>query len=435
MKVVTKNVGPCRKALQIEVPVDSATVKYNEAVDAFAKVAKVPGFRPGKAPRNLVERRYARQIVEEVKDRLIPESYHKALADEELVPVAVVDLQAPAYVHGQPFSFTATVDIRPKFKLPRYKGLSLKGTKVEVSDKDVDEAIEALRERAATFQDISDSPAQTGDFVQIDFAASLDGQPLAQRVPEQKGLCDGNDFWMVADERQFTMLPPAFVNGVVGLNPGEQKELDCTFPKDFHVKELAGLAARYSVRLKALRRKNLPPVDQDFFKHFEVQSLPELRDTLRQRLLEEAERTERRRLRNEVTNRLLTKTKMDLPESVVLRETHQTVQTIVRQSAAQGATKEQIEERKEDILNTARQSSVAKVRLDYILARIAEEENITVEENEIDQRVRGLAAAYRVPLDRLKSELAGGDGLDKIRHDLMSEKTLDFVVESAKISR
>lgn len=435
LKVDAKNVGPCRKRLRIEVTADAARAEYDRAIRAFQGAAKIPGFRRGKAPEDLVARRYEKQIAEEVRDRLLPRYYHEALEEKGLRAVGVVDVSESTFVKGEPFSFAAVIDVDPEFKLPKYRGLSLKGTKIEVGEEEVARALETLRERAASFLEVSGRPVASGDFVQLDYAGLVDGKPVRELAPDRPQAGEGKDFWLSLEPDASPFLPASLLEGLVGLEVGGAQTLDATFPADYAEKALAGKKAVYTVQVKAIRERILPEVNAEFAKLFGADSVEALHEQIRTRLRTEAEQAEKARLRNEIVNRLLAKTKMDLPESLVQRETQSAARTIVRQSAGRGATQEQLEARKEEILSTARQSSETKVRLDYVLSGIAQRENITVAEQEVQQRVATLAAAYRVPVERLKTELENGDGLDKLRQDIVCEKTLDFILENAKISK
>lgn len=435
MKVQAKNAGPCRKDLHIVVPAEAAEEEYDRTVQAFLKAARIPGFRKGKAPKAVVERHFEREIAKEVRERLVPRFYHEAVESKGLKPVAVVDVKEPAFVRGQDFRFSATVDVQPEFRLPRYKGVSLKGGDLEVTEKAVDEALASLRDRAASFEDVSDRAVETGDFVQVDFEGQCGGQPVVELVPDHENVGKAQGFWLLADPAQFSLLPSAFVDALLGLSIGAEKTVELDFPADFSVDALVGKKAVYQVTVRAIRAKKLPALDEKFVKSFEVEGIDALRALLRKQLQQEVERNEKARLRNQAINKLLEKRKIDVPEALVAQETQAAVRSIVRESAMRGATKAQIEQRSEEILKTARESSVAKVRLDYILARIAEEEQIGVGTQEVQTRIGTLAAAYRTTPDKLRSDLEKGEGMDRLSRDIVSEKTLDFIVENAKISR
>lgn len=431
MKVKVEQSGGCRRVIHVEVPKERVATEYRDVIAAYAKSARIPGFRPGRAPLALVERTFAKDILQETRERMVPRCYHEVLAQEKLEPVAVVDVKEEGLAKDRDFFFDVVVDVAPTFEVPEYRGIALKRQAVEVSDAQVDEAISRLRDRMATFADVA-RPIQKSDLAQVDFDGTCDGKSLSELAPEAPGLGSGKDFWMMIQEPE---LLPGMTVGLVGASAGETRTVSVDFPSDFRVPALAGRKAQYTVLVKAVREKSLPPIDAEFLKMLQAESEDDLKARIRADLQRNAESEERRRLRNEVVGHLLRETKMDdLPRALVEEEARSIVQDIVYENTMRGATKEQIEERKDDILNVATQSSAERVKLNHILRRIAERENIVVEDREVDYQVGLMAGRQRVQPAQMRAELEQRGALEHIRRDIRSSKTLDFLLEQAQVA-
>lgn len=427
MKVKVEKAGPCRKILEVQVPADTVTAEYQTAISAFAKSAAVPGFRPGRAPAALVERRYAREIDEQVRAKLVAQTYSQALKLSELDPVAVLDLNV-TLKRNQNATYRVTLDVAPEFKLPKYKGLALKENQVSVTEEALQQARAAWLERSATFEVVEGRAVQKGDLVQVDFEGRFDGQPLAALGKAVSGLGQGRDFWVLADENSFV---PGFGLGLLDLAIGAQREITVNFPTGFKVQELAGKTAVYQVRVKGLRVKRLPTIDEQFLKKVGVASEAELRGKLKESLEQEAQRQEQERQKAEIVRHLLSHTSLELPETLVQEEIRHQFAALVRQNLLRGVSREQVAEKREDLLSAATSTATERVKVGYILHRIAEEEKIVVAEEELDQLVESLAVRYARSITELRRELEEKKELDSIRHQLRLDKTLDFLLGQA----
>ena len=197
MKVRIEDAGPCRKVMHVEAPADAVAGEYQDVVKTFAKVVKLPGFRAGKAPLNVVEQKCAKEIGEETKERLAPRFYREALKEKEITPVAVVDVRDMVFKKESGLAFNVVIDIPPDFKLPKYKRISLKSNKVEVSDKDVEEAQKHFLMNFAKFEDVSGRPSRKDDLVQVDYDGMCDGRSIKELAPTVPGVAEGRNFWLL----------------------------------------------------------------------------------------------------------------------------------------------------------------------------------------------------------------------------------------------
>lgn len=430
MDVRVEDGGPCRKILHVAAPFADISKEYAEVVGAYADAVKVPGFRGGKAPATVVEGRYRRQIMQETQERVLPRLYRQALAQEQIRAVAITGVNDVQLDRKRGLSFRVTVDVTPEFSLPKYRRIALKRNKVEVTDEETTAAFDRLLDNFSRFEDVTDRAVGADNLVRIDYAGSCDGAPIRDLVSGNQGLGESTDFWAVAGEPEFL---PGMGTALIGMSIGEGQDITIRFPEDFRVVALAGKECVYHVDVKAIREKVRPAIDEEFLKRFEVDSEPALREKVRADMLAAAAEREEARLRDEAAQYLLGKVDFDLPQAVVERETRSTIQAMAERLARSGATREQIGERQEQIVSTATQTSTERVKLSYILSRIAEAEDIEVGDEEVEQRIGELAARYRMPPERLRSDLEKRDAVENVRDELRADKTMRFLLEHAKI--
>jgi len=432
MDVTLEDAGPCRKVMRVRAGAQEVRDDYAKLVNLYAKQAKVAGFRKGKAPATVIERQFKDGLAEHAKEELVPRLYHDALKQENVSAVAIVGVTDVQFSKDEGIDFKVTLDVAPQFKLPRYKKISLKRQKVEVEDKQVDETVDRIRESRARFEDVDSREVRDGDLVKIDYSGTCEGKPFAEVAPENSGLGEGTDFLVLVGGVE---IIPGLGAGLVGAAIGDKRTVDVAFPEDYRVEPLAGKQAVFDVEIKGIREKTLPELDESLLKEFEVESEDELRGKVREDIQAAAEREEEGRLRGEISKHLLEKTHFDLPQAIVEQETRLAARNIVRRIASEGGTQEQIAEQQDKILDTAAETSKERVKLAYILSRIADEEGISVEDDEVESRIGKLAEYYRMPVEQFRAELEKRDGVENLRSDIRSEKTLDFLMENAKIKK
>ena len=430
MAMTIENTAPCRKKLRVEVDAQRVAGTRAEILQEFRKFANIPGFRPGKAPEPMVEKRYAGEVDEELRKRLIPESYREVLAEQKLKVVGYPQIESVEYEPGRPLVYTAAVDTAPEFALPDYKVIPLKKKTVAVKDEEVIKALDSIREQQSDFVAVEGRPLRTGDFAVVSYSGVADGKPIGELAPEAKGLGENKDFWLLISSESFL---PGFCDQLVGANAGEKRQVLVDFPADFPQPPLAGKKATFFVDVVSIKEKKLPEINDELAKKLGVESLEKLKDTVRRGLLAEAESQQNADLRRQIIDYLLSKVAFDLPESLVQQETRSIIYDVVRENSLRGATKEQLEGRKDEIFGFAAKSAQDRLRTSFVLDAIAQAEQIKAEELEIEQRIAQMAQRARTTPERLKAQLAERDGLGEIQEQILVSKTLDFLVASAKV--
>jgi len=432
MEVTVENTGPCRKVMHVNAPADVVAPGYSEVVTDFASVAKVPGFRHGKAPAKIIEKRYSDKIAEEAKERLVPEFYRKALEKEGIVPVAIVAVDGVSFQKEVGLTFNVTIDVAPEFKLPKYKKITVREGSVDVTDQQVDDTITRVREQFGRFEDATGRPARQGDLVKLDYTGTCDSRPVAEIASEDAALGSGEDFMVFLGDPEFL---PGIAKGLEGVGSGETRDLVVEFPDDFRVKELAGQQAEYAITVKAIQERVIPELNETHFSKLDVDSMEALRVKVREELMENAFQSEKSNQRDQIARFLIDKTQFEIPQSVVEEETKLAVRGIVQDIARRGATEQQITEQKDSIISTATHTSTERVKISYILSRIAEQEGIETEDVEVDKRIEAMAGRYGMAPEALREELNKRNSIEGLRSEIRAEKAMDFLHANAKIKR
>jgi trigger factor len=429
IQVTVEDTAPCAKKLKIEVPAEEVAAEFEKIVKEFQKEATLPGFRRGSAPANLVERKFTREIEDELKGKLVPQSYRQAVTDHHLHVVSEPRVEELSFKKGEPLRFTVTVETAPAFELPQYKGIKVEMSAVEVTDADVDEVLHTLQDQHAQFVDVAERAAQMQDFLVVNYSAVADGKPLAEIAPAAKTLGEGKDFWLWMEEDSFL---PKFCGQLVGAAKAERRQVFVDFPADFPVKEVAGRKATFFVEVTAVKEKKLPPLDDAFAASLGPQhdTMEKLRAFLRERVREQRDKEE---AKNRLVDALLGQLNFDLPPSLVAQETRNVIYDIVGQNQSRGITREQIEEKKDEIFGHASKNATERVKAMFVLGRIAEQEKIEVTEQELNTRLDQMALRYRVPTAQLKKQLVERGGLGEVEHELLIGKTLDFLFQNATV--
>jgi trigger factor len=430
MAVIVESTAPCRCTLRVEVDASRVAGTRAEIIQEFRKHATIPGFRPGKAPEPMIEKRYATEIDDEVRKRIIPDTYREAVAEQKLRVVGYPDIQNVKHESGRPLTYTAAVDTAPDFTLPDYKGIAVKRKEMPVAEEDVTKTIDSLRDQQAEFADVTGRAIKTGDFAVLNYTGIADGKPIGELVADAKTLGEHKDFWVLISSDAFL---PGFCDQLLGAQPGEKRQVLITFPSDFPQRPLAGKKATYFVDVVAIKEKNLPEVNDEFAKKIGFASVDKLQDEIRKSLAAERDAEATGEVRKQIVDHLLGKVEFDLPESLVAHETRSIIYDVVRENSLRGVSKQTLEEKKDEIFGLASQSARDRLRTSFILDAIAEKEKITVTEEEMETRITSLAQRYRVTPARLKAQLDERGGLGEVEDQIRTGKTLDFLIANAKV--
>ena len=384
MKTDTKKLDKCQVKLVVTLDAEEAAACVKEVEKTFVKEARLPGFRPGKAPVELIRKQFAAQIKDEVQRTMFRRHYADAVKAEGVDEVALADVQ-DVKCDATGGGFTAIIDVKPVFKLPAYKGLKIAPANAKVEDSAVAEQIERLRAAYAKYEDAKEGETvAAGDFVQIDYTGTVDGKPILELAPDAKIVAGGTGFWTQVEEGRFL---PEILEAVKGMKAGETKaEVKATFDKASAPEPLKGKKAVYSVTLKAFRRRVLP-TDAEFAEKAKAESVEALTKTIRESMEKQAVEQEAARRENDAVEMLLKKVDFDVPQSQVHRAMDGYLNQLAQRAQYAGLTAEYFEQNREKILKDAEENATRQVRLWYVVDAIAEAEKIEAKDEERGKKV------------------------------------------------
>ena len=429
MNVTVQNLAPCKKLLRVEVEAKTVDEVFETITKDFQKQAVMPGFRPGKAPRALILKKYEAELKAEVKRKLISEAYRQALEENKITALGNPDIEEIQFGPGQELLFAATVETAPEFQLPEYKGLPAKRESKSVTDEDVERALKMLAAQHAQYQTVP-RELKPGDVAVVNYTGACDGKPITDTAPDAKRLTEQQKFWV-------EMAPDAFIPGfsgqLAGARAGDRRTVNVDFPADFATRELAGKQGVFQVEIVEVKEKVLPPIDDAFAKKYDAENLEKLRAGVRRDLENELKYSQSKSIRAQVVRGLLDRVNFELPETAVAHETRNVVYDIVRENTQRGVTTDAIKKQQEEIYSAATRGAKERVKLAFLIQRVAEQEKISVSQEELLGRAQALAAAYQIPFEKFLKDLQKRNGVAGLYDQIQHEKVLEFLENNAKL--
>jgi trigger factor len=432
MKVEVENQPHCVATLKIELPPEQVSEEWDAIAASFARQARIPGYRPGKAPRRVIEAKFRKDIQDELTKKLVSKSYHAAIAEKQLRVVSLTNLEEVEFGHDRSMRFRATVVTAPEFELPDYKGIPLQLPETTVTDAEVDAAVERLREQSADFIDVPERGVALEDFAVIDFEGTIEGKPISEVAPAaSKNLQGGKKFWLRVAPANFL---PGFVEGMIGQKPAETRTVKVTFPTDFPVAELAGKEAEYSVTLLEIKKRVLPPLDDAFAaKWMPEKTLPELRHALEHQIEHDKEHQRENARESQVIKFLSERIDFELPPNLLKQETRSALSELVQRNRERGVPDEALKEKEQELIQAAGGLAAHRLKTNFILHRIAEVEKIKVTREDIDARIRHQAMHHDVSPEKMRQEIEQHDGMNGLIEQVLLAKTIAFLESNATV--
>jgi len=429
MNVAIEEISACQKRLKIEMPANRVNEELAKVTQSFQQHARIPGFREGKAPVGMVEKRFAKEIEEEFKRTVVPQAFREAVKQKSLRVVGSPKMEDLHFQRGLSLSFSTIVDLAPEFSLPDYKKLKISAPAPDaVSEEKVAEVIERLLTQWADYKPIEGRPVQDGDFVVIDFKGTVDGKPISEIVPNGGVIGGAEKFWLWAKKDIFL---PGFAEALFGSNPSDKRQITVHFPADFAQAELIGKTALYDVTVNELKERVLPALDDAFAQqHFKLTAV-ELKQHIREDLKTEATKELSHKQTQEIIRQLIEKANFELPESLVKHETQKLLYDIVQRNQQAGVPEATLEEKKSEIVASATTGARERVKLGFIISRIAEQEKIEVTQEEMSAEIQTLSHIYRTPVQKLLQQLHEAGAFGEVEERILQRKTLEFLLKSA----
>lgn len=421
---VEKNVG----VLTVEVDAE----RVNDALDkAFQKVknkVSIPGFRKGKVPRKIFEQRFGVEaLFDEALDILIPEAYANAVEKTGIEPVDRPEVDIKQMEKGANLIFTAKVTVKPEVQLGEYKGLEVEELDTTVTDEDVENELKALQERQAELVVVEDGEAQKDDTVVIDFEGFIDGKPFEGGKEQNYPIRIGSGIFI-----------PGFEEQIIGLKAGEEKEINVTFPEEYHKDELAGKDAVFKIKVHEIKRKQLPEIDDEFAKDVdeEVETLAQLKEKIKEQLKKGKEEEAQQHVRDTLVEKAAENATIDIPEVMIKNEVDAMMAEFEQNLRWQGLTldlyykyaKTDEERLREDMKKEAEK----RIRYNLTLEAIAKAENLEVTEEDVEKEIEKISELYQRPVEEMKEIFSTERSKERIKYDLRIQKAVDFLVENRK---
>jgi trigger factor len=432
MKVQVEKKPESVSTLKIELPAEEVSKEWDAIANSFVRFAKIPGYRPGKAPRAVIDKRFRKEIQDEVTKNLVSKSYREAIEQKKLRVASLTNLEDVQFGEDKSIRFQATVVTAPEFKLPDYKNIPVQLLDTKVTEAEVEATLQRLRDQTADFVDVPDRPAQMEDFAVIDFEGTVEGKPIGEVAPNaSKNLQGGKNFWLRLAQDNFL---PKFCEQIVGQKKDEARTVTIDFPVDFLVKELAGKQASYSATLREIKERVLPAVDDALAaKLLPGKTLADLRHEIEHDLEHEKGHQVEHAKEEQIIKHLHEKTKFDVPPPLLRNETKRALAELVQRNRARGIPDEMLKEKEKELIETAASVAHHRLKTNFILERIAEQEKIEVTREDVDLRIRQEAQRYNITADKMRKELKEHDGLNALAEQILLGKTLDFLKANVSV--
>jgi trigger factor len=425
LQIAVADLSQCQKDLTVEVPAEEVKAEFEKAYDAYTRYAKVPGFRPGRVPRGVIKQRFAKEVKDEVIGNLLPHALQHAITDHKLHVVGNPQIDDISVNEGEPLRFKATLEVLPEFDLKEYKGLSAVKRIARITDQDVEGVLGRFQQSAAEFVPVEDRPSQDGDFVSV----NLVGKYIE---PQEEEDLKSDD---VQIEIGSENVQPEFNEALRGVKAGEVREFRVKYPEDFSSKGLAGKTLDFTATVVAVRKKEVPELDDEFAKEFgESETIQEFRDKIRENLTSTAETRADAKLREELVESLLKDYDFEVPSSLVEPQAAERTREFAYMLMRSGVPQQSIKEINwEERMNEARAHATRDIRAALVVAKIGDAENVKISEEEVDAEIERMAMASGEPADQLKARLTKDESLSSIENRLRYQKALEAVVNHAEI--
>lgn len=411
----------CKHSLEISIPVEEVESETSRVVDSVQKRAKLPGFRPGKAPATLIRKQFAGDIRQQVLENLIPVHLQKQLEVENLNPIGTPDITDVHFHDFAPLKFTATFEVIPEITLGEYTDLEVSYLDPEVTDADISKRVEELREQKAQYINIDPRPVEDGDHavVSLESVEGVEGDPV--KTDEMVLEIGAKDTF------------PAFTENLRGLNPGDEKDFDVTYPDDYGSEKLAGRTVKFHAQLKGLRRKELPELDDEFAQELgDYRTVDELKEAIRKGIFGQRQYEAQQKAKDKLVDKLVDAHEFPVPEAFVERQIRNRVEQSLRAMAEQGIDPSQLKLDWNKVKESQRGKAIREVKASLLLGKVSERESIHATRDEVDAEVEKIARQQRKPVAAVHMEFEKDGTLGRIASHIQTDKTLNFLFERAR---
>lgn len=431
MNTNIENINDTRKKITFSFDAKQVAEENDKVVKDFVKSAKIPGFRPGKAPVNMVVKLYAKDIKEQLERSLTGKAIDALNDIKEFDVYAVVDLKNEEKDGGFRLEFTA--DIYPEVKLPESLATKVELEKTDATDEEIENAVKFHLNQRAKYNEV-DREIKAGDFVRLSYAGKIDGVSVNELAPEMPLYADQKSTWEEAGNKEAPGIQ-GVVQGIVGMKKGEKKTLSHEFPKDVKNDKIAGKTAQYEVEIFDIREKEMPKLDAEFFKSFDVDSEENFREKIKESIENEKKSNNEILKRQFAVEQLMEKTDFKLPESAVEDERHSILEEMMMRLLSQGASREDIEKNKESLFDNAGKEAEGRAKMRIFLNRVAKANDLKIDNEDMSRMLwQESMRTHTKPEDLIKQIQKDRARANRLRSDALLQKAINFIADKAEVS-
>ncbi len=423
MKVEVVNKNSCQRAVSIEVDPESLKPDHSAVCNKYQRQARVPGFRQGKTPMSLILQRFKNEIREDFLEATVQKHLLEAIKSENLRPLDHPHIHELSYNEGEPLRFTAEFEVLPELNLSNYRGLEIERVPVEVKEEEVEATIKTMQERMAQYLPVTGRAIQTGDFAVISYVGKF-GDPSKKDIEAKDTYCEvGSDNTL-----------PEFSDNLLGAQAGDKKSFPVKYPNDFPNKELAGTEVQYDIEVQDIRQKQVPELNDEFAKDAgQYGSLEELRNKVRESITSNKEQAAQSDMQEKLVELIIQNNPFDVPGVMVKKQTENRLNDYVRSLIARGVHPKTLDINWAEFQERQKELAVTDVKVALVLEHIAEKENITVTEEELDEDISKRAQESQQAFEAVKSRLTKDGATDRIRDRIRNKKSLDLLLNLASV--
>jgi trigger factor len=426
MKVTVENVSSVKKTMNVEIPEETVVRELNDAYKKLKKTAKIKGFRPGKAPRSVLEQLFKKDVHNDVSSKLIQDSFIKALKEADLDIVAKPEIDPPGLDEKGPYSYAVTVEVKPNIEDIDFKNLTLKKILYHATDEEMDAQLKMLQKNLAKQNPIAeDREVRENDFVLMDYEGFKDGKPFAETQKTENHTMKVGKGHILKE----------FDDQLIGMKAGDNREIKIKFPEDYHNAKLANQEITFQVTLHEIREEVLPEIDDEFAKNFgQYETLDNLKEAISKNLEEGYVKRAEQEMNEQIFKNLISKTEFELPDSMVDYELERIIEEIERTLAYHNKSMEDQGLSREILLEQHRELAEKKVRRHLILDKIVEQENMTLSDEELENAFNDMAQGFKQPVEEIKKYYGQNkDTLELFKQTLLEKQAIDLIIKNSII--
>ena len=413
-----KNINECKKEIDLEIPASEVMKEWDRVVAQYTSRAKIKGFRPGKAPKDMIMRMYYSDIKETLINNLVPQALNKELTEKKITPVGQPVISDLHFKENEPLRFKVSVEIWPEIHLPKYTGIKVSKKKVSVTEKEIKDSLEELRAKSAQYIPVEERGVEDGDYI----VAEIKGKNTKTKrfLPNEKVVI------LAGHQDNEEVLN----KNIIGLKPDDQTHFTIQYKNEHENKKLAGQEIEYDLKIESIKEKKLPDINDDFAKDLgDYKNINDLKTKLKEQLRESKKGAQRREMAEEIIGKISEQISLELPESVIKQESNALLNRQLSSLSQHNLSKEALDSLREDM----RKRAVQNIQNHLILTKIAENEKLKVTEEEITEEMKTIAKTHNVPLARVVKSINQEGQKEELKDNLLIRKTVDFLVKSAII--